>query len=76
MAVKLKHFEFFKFAILKILMVENINTANTKKIEIQKHKWMMLSKMGISFFQMTPLSESTRLSGLLSCFLSALHFQS
>ena len=37
---------------------------------------MMLSKMGISFFQMTPLSESTRLSGLLSCFLSALHFQS
>ena len=45
-------------------------------MKYRSSKWMMLSKMGISFFKMTPLSESTRLSGLLSCFLSALHFQS
>ena len=36
LAVKLQHFEFFKFGILKVLMVENIITVNTKKIQIQK----------------------------------------
>ena len=36
LAVKLQHFEFLKFDILKVLMVRNINTVNTKKRHIQK----------------------------------------
>ena len=32
--------------------------------------------MGVPFFLMTPFNEITRLRGLLSCFLSALKFQS
>ena len=37
---------------------------------------MMFRKMGVPFFLMTPFNEITRLRGLLSCFLSALKFQS
>ena len=71
LAVKWQHFESFKFGILKVLMVENINTVNTKKIQIQ-----MLHKMGVLFFLMTPFNKTSRLCGLLPCFLSALQFQS
>ena len=37
---------------------------------------MMLRQMSVPFPLMTPFNETTRLSGLLSCFLSALQFQS
>ena len=37
---------------------------------------MMLHKMGVPFFLITSFNETTRLRGLLSCFLSALQFQS
>ena len=37
---------------------------------------MMLSKMGVPFFLMTPFNETIRLRELMSCFLSALEFQS
>ena len=37
---------------------------------------MMLRKTSVPFFLMTSLNETTRLPGLLSCFLSALQFQS
>ena len=36
---------------------------------------MMLRTIGVPFFLMTPFNETTRLRGLLSCFLSALQFQ-
>ena len=36
----------------------------------------MLRKMGVPFYLVTPITETTRLRGLLSCFLSALQFQS
>ena len=36
----------------------------------------MLHQMSVPFFLMTPFNEPTRLRGLLSCFLSALQFQS
>ena len=55
LAVKLQHFEFFKFGILKVLMVEDINTVSTKKIEIQ-----MLRKMDVYFFLMISFNETTR----------------
>ena len=37
---------------------------------------MMLSKMDVPFFLMTPFNETIRLRELMSCFLSALEFQS
>ena len=36
----------------------------------------MLRKMGVPFYLVTPITETTRFRGLLSCFLSALQFQS
>ena len=47
-----------------------------RKLKYRSSKWVMLRKMDVPFFPMTPFNETARLRGLLSCFLPALQFQS
>ena len=49
LVVKLQHFEIFRFDFLKVLVVEKINTVNTKKIKYRSSKWMMFRKMSLYF---------------------------